>query len=1246
MHCDISGFTAMSERLARLGNEGAELMAGVLNGFFETMLGVAERWGGVQMKFGGDAMLLYFEGDDGAARAAACGLTMQQEMRAFRRVTVGGELHELRMRAGIHAGRFLSLSLGRETLHYMLAGPDASRATEVEAQGKAGAVAISIEGTRGLGPDARLRRHTDALRLVNTADAVASAFVAPPAMPGLSRYLPPPIRARVDAGAPVPAAEHRRVTVMFIHVGGSASVLAQDGEAALLRQMDAYVGRVIESVERHGGILAGSDVSEHGEKLIALFGAPVSTETDEENAVRAAHEISTALRDAGPPGLTFAVGINTGPVFAGEIGSSRRREYTVIGDAVNVAARLMAAAHDGEVLISDATASRCAHAFALRRLRPIRVKGKSQPLRLHRLEGAAAAPASRAHALPMLGRDRELALLEARLLQGAGRRVALVTGDAGIGKSRLLAALEERAVHSGFQSVRLQAHRHAASTPYAAWEPALRSLFGIGAGTPGRAFDALRRAVRALAPGHIEFAGLVADVIGIARPPDSLLDALDARSRKDRLFSIVTAAVRRACADVPRLFLLDDAHRCDAISLELLAAVVDARPEAAFCISSREDASPLRADVRVRLGPLSPEDARDVLRAAGMRSGLDVDAVVRRAQGNPLFLYELATAPAGVAMPDTVSDVVLARIDRLPPEAGTVLRLAAVIGATFDTRAVRVLAAQRGLTGLGPALEQLRAAGLVVPAGRGTFAFEHVLARDVAYETLLYADRRRLHRTMATHLERTQGSRRAAPELLYHFEAAGEYILAARAGIDAGDHAASLFANDDARRYYERALALLDRSGDQAEADRSYVLERIGDTLETVGRHREAIEQYGAALERWREAPRRRRALVLTPAEGARGREALLCRKVAVSYERSSDYEASLAWLERALSRAPQRATGARAAILASRSVALFRLGQFRAGVQVGAQAVRLARRAGDKQVLAYAHSMLASSYVERGELRRAVDHLRPAVAIYEELFDLRGQAAAGNNLGSCYQLLGIMDGALYHYAAALRADERLGNRVHAAIIHNNIGEVQMAIGRVDDAIAHLQEVISTHAEHPEIAGLAGLAHVNLSRCMLALGDTGKARVEAERGIRLLKSIRALGVQLEAELQRAEVLLSSRRYRQALEESARLLGEVRAIEARLLEARALRLLARAQRGCGDGPAALESLQSSRRLAMRSGAQLEEALTLVELAAHPATGSARAARYLERAVDIFSSSGAEQEQRAAERLLAAVSGSDG
>lgn len=1242
MHCDISGFTAMSERLARLGNEGAELMAGVLNDFFETMLGVAERWGGVQMKFGGDAMLLYFEGDDGAARAAACGLSMQQEMRAFRRVTVGGEEHELRMRAGIHAGAFLSLSVGRDTLHYMLVGPDASRATEVESQGKAGAVAISLEGTRSLGPEARLRRHTDELRLVGTADAVASAFVAPPATPRLSRYLPPPIRARVDAGAPTPAAEHRRVTVMFIHVGGSASVLAQDGEAALLQQMDAYVGRVIESVERHGGILAGSDVSEHGEKLIALFGAPVSTETDEENAVRAAHEISTALRD-GSSGLTFAIGINTGPVFAGEIGSRGRREYTVIGDAVNVAARLMTAAQDGEVLLSDATASRCGHAFALRRLRPIRVKGKTEPLRLHRLEGVAAVLASRAYELPMLGRDRELALLESRLLRGIGRRVALVTGDAGIGKSRLLAALEERAIQCGFQSVRLHAHRHAASTPYAAWEPAFRSLFGIDRDTPARAFDALRRAMRTLAPDHIDFAGLVADVIGISRPPDALLDALDARARKDRLFSVVTAVVRRACADVPRLFLLDDAHRCDAISLELLGAVVDARPDAAFCISTREDVGPLRADVRVRLGPLSPEDARGVLQAAGMRSGLDVDSVLRRAQGNPLFLYELATAPAGVAMPDTVNDVVLARIDRLPPEAGMVLRLAAVIGTTFDTQAVRVLAAQRGLAGLRPALEQLSSAGLVVPAGRGTFAFEHVLARDVAYETLLYADRRRLHRTMATHLERTQGPRRAAPELLYHFESAGEYALAARAGIEAGDQAASLFANDDARRYYERALSLLDRLGGRVGADRSYVLERIGDTLETVGRHREAIERYGAALERWREAPRRRRARAVIPAGDGRSREALLCRKVAVSYERSSDYEASLAWLERALGCAPQRATGTRAAILASRSVALFRLGQFRAGVQIGAQAVRLARRAGDKQVLAYAHSMLASSHVEHGELRRAVDHLRPAVAIYEELFDLRGQAAAGNNLGSCYQLLGIMDGALYHYGAALRADERLGNRVHAAIVHNNIGEVQMALGRIDDAIAHLQEVINTHAEHPEIAGLAGLAHVNLSRCMLALGDRRKARVEVERGIRLLKSIRALGVQLEAELQRAEVLLASRRYRQALDESARLLGEVRAIEARLLEARALRLLARAQRACGDAPAALESLQSSRRLAMRSGAQLEEALTLVELAAHPATGRGRAARYLERAVDIFSGSGAVQEQRSAERLLAAVSG---
>jgi class 3 adenylate cyclase len=147
MFCDISGFTAMSESLAQVGKEGAELMASVLNRFFERMLAIADDWGGVQMKFGGDAMVLYFSEHGHAERAAAAGLDMQSAMADFRRVAVGGNDYRLRMRIAIHSGRFFGASVGRPNglLHYLLVGSDVNRTAEIEGLGQPGQVVMSRE---------------------------------------------------------------------------------------------------------------------------------------------------------------------------------------------------------------------------------------------------------------------------------------------------------------------------------------------------------------------------------------------------------------------------------------------------------------------------------------------------------------------------------------------------------------------------------------------------------------------------------------------------------------------------------------------------------------------------------------------------------------------------------------------------------------------------------------------------------------------------------------------------------------------------------------------------------------------------------------------------------------------------------------------------------------------------------------------------------------------------------------------
>jgi tetratricopeptide (TPR) repeat protein len=286
---------------------------------------------------------------------------------------------------------------------------------------------------------------------------------------------------------------------------------------------------------------------------------------------------------------------------------------------------------------------------------------------------------------------------------------------------------------------------------------------------------------------------------------------------------------------------------------------------------------------------------------------------------------------------------------------------------------------------------------------------------------------------------------------------------------------------------------------------------------------------------------------------------------------------------------------------------------------------------------------MLANSYIEQGKLRKAIRHLRPAVRLYHELGDFPGQAAANNNLGSCYQLLGVLDGALYHYQVALGADERVGDMVDAAIIHNNLGEVLSARGEVDEAVVHLEEVLRAHQSNTDLAAVAGLAQVNLCRCRMAQRDMGAAEAHLRHGLRLLRRVGAQGLLTEARLQLAELRLAQGRAEEAWRECRRAHARAGVLHARLLEARAERLLGSAKAALGDAEGARPHLRASITLARRIGAEYEEAKSLVALGSLavdlgcPPPSVAR--RSLGRAVALLSRMGATLDVNEANRLLA-------
>jgi class 3 adenylate cyclase/tetratricopeptide (TPR) repeat protein len=1263
MFCDISGFTAMSESLTKVGKEGAELMASVLNRFFERMLAIADHWGGVQMKFGGDAMLLYFSDPGHAERAAAAGLDMQVAMAGFRRVAVGGKDYRLRMRVAVHSGRFYGASVGQPQgqLHYLLVGQDVNRTAAIEGAGEPGQVVLSAEAAAQIGAGGRLVRRNGVWRVRHLEPPPRPVAKADPLVPSnmLQQYILPPVAAPLLQGhAPSFSGEHRRVTAVFVNVLGISELLETAGEAQALAQADAYVKMVIGAVERHGGFLTASDLAEDGDKLICLFGAPQSVEQAEKAALRAVLELDRDLR-ASDLDLKHRIGVSSGFVFAGEIGSSTRREYTVIGDTVNLAARLMTAARPGQILVSKPTIERAGRGFEVQRLRTLRVKGKAAPVAVFRLRDKHSeriVDQRPAETSPLVGRERELATLLRLSRQVTSRgqgRWAYLSGEPGIGKSRLTQELASRLVGRGWQELVASCQLHTWHTPLAPWREPLRRLLGVSSDEAAEeTWRKLGAAVETAEPDLLPFAPLLGELLSVP-VPDSAISAIDPKERRRHLTSVIAALLDAASRQRPMVILFEDAHWADALSLELLAAVLADRPRILAVVTSREPSLPgeiavAGAPASIPLGDLSPEASRRLVISASGFGEKVVERVIARAHGNPLFLQEIARIGVGrgETIPDTVNDVILARLDRLRPKERTVLRLASVIGPTFSLDELRAVAgALMDAGGLEEALAELRAQGFARHQGEEAerHAFAHALTRDVAYETLPYAERRRLHRRAAQHIEERHAPRlEAASELLLnHYEIVADKAKIARYAAMSGGRAAAIFAVEEAKGFYYRALSALAGDDKKLAADRSVLYERMGDSLETAARHGEARDSFELALQEWRLAPRRPR-LVRTQ-DRLRTREGDLCRKVAVSLERRSEYDEALGWLDHALGALPAGCARATAQVYTVRSLVLFRKGLYEEALHWGRLGLSLSRR-GSPQQLAYANTIVANTYSELGRLKQALRHDRLAVRFYHDVGDLPGQALANGNVAVSYQMMGILDGALYHYELGLNADEKVGNTSHAAIMHNNIGEVLLIMGRVDEAIFHFEKVLVAYRGERGLAGLAGLAEVNLSRCRLRRKELSIGMTHLRRGMRLLRSVGVEGVMTEALLQKAEFNLASGSTHRARRECRWALRDIRVREARVLEARAERLLGRVEASLGQTSRARSHFRTSIAIAREIGAGYEEALSLRELGSMlvRVPGSKKqAAAILRRATEILFKMRATLDLAEAEDLAAVV-----
>jgi class 3 adenylate cyclase/tetratricopeptide (TPR) repeat protein len=1167
---DISGFTALSERLAKQGTFGAEELTEVLGRCFTELLAVAYAGGGSLLKFGGDALLLLFDGEGHAGRAVEAAIGMQATMRTVGRLTTSVGNVRLRMSLGVHSGELHAFRVGRSHRELLLVGPGASAVVEMEGTASAGEIVVSpatasridaslLAGGKGPGVLLRTRRSVEVPAAPSYLPRLAGGDVA--------GSVPVTLRDHLLAGGG--ESEHRHASIAFLHFDGTDALLEAHGPAWLAEALEELVVDVQEACASHGVTFLASDLDHDGGKLILVAGVPRTMGDDEGRVLRAVRDIVARER-----AVPVRVGVNRGPVFSGEVGPPYRRTFTIMGDAVNLTARLMAKAGRGQVLASAPVLERSRTAFATTPLEPFFVKGKSKPVVAYLVgEPRGTQETRRSARLPFVGRDDEVAALAdawEAAAAGQGRALALV-GDAGIGKTRLVEELRARTAASRL----VQCEQYESATPFFAARLLVRAVLGPGP---------LLERVAAVAPSLLPWAPLLGDVLGEAVPETARTRDLDPRFRRERTVQVVVELLG-ALVDEPTVLAFEDVQWMDDPSAAVVVALAAAAPKRPWLVvaTRRDEAGGPELPARLEVGPLDDAAAQALVAAATADAPVTPerrDALVARAEGNPLFLEELLSLGPDGDLPASLEAVVALQVDQLPPEPGRVLRVASVLGTSFPPVLLgRVLDED-------PDLAQLR--GHLVEEADGRLRFRHRLLRDVAYALLPHRRRRELHGRAAEAILDLGAADRPRDEVLsLHLAEAGRYdeclAVAARAAV----RATKRYAQVEACVLLERALFAAQRTARPTGPVR---MARLWDRL---GKARQTRADYAGAAEAYRRARRLRPDNALHQAK-------LAIRHAEVA-ERQGRAAAASRWIHRGLRALDGLSTTEvrveRAHLLGHHAGLRWRMGHPRDALRLARRAVAEAQEAGPRgrAPMAAAYALLDIIQFSLGRPDRAT-YGDEALAIYRKLRDRQNAAQLLNNLGAFAYYQGRWGEALERYDEARRNFERLGNHVDAALGRSNIAEIFADQGRLDEAEALLHEVIATWRALEFPIGLAR-AERYLARVELRRGDAAGALARFESARATFDETGLLANVHEVDVWRAECLLHLGR----LEEADALLASALALEVSSgsSEMRAMihRLRAASAFAAGDLVTGWAELDESLHVARSRGAGFDVALAL-------------------------------------------------
>ncbi|WP_225411860.1 AAA family ATPase [Stigmatella hybrida] len=898
---DIAGFTPIVLSLSSAGPRGIDALQRLLSSYFSAVVEGIRDFGGDIYQFAGDSVLALFEperaerDEDVVRRAALCGAFVQRKLASFGSVELLGKHFTLSSRVGVGFGECHRVTLGEseQWLHPALIGQPMEQAVAAEKKSRGGEVFLSQEASALLPPGLLGEARGGSFQFVPSSAiatqpprnlSVGSALMLGPR----ARMMHPELQRTAISAHQGFSADFRELTCVFVRVGTRRS---HDEATEFVRELNAFFTFAQRESSLHGGVLLMTDFTDKGNVLYIVFGAPTAQENKE---LLACHFASKLLKAqvAFPFIEALRVGIATGHAYWGEMGAPSRKGFWALGEVVNLSARLMASVHESGVLLDAQTERKLQREFVTTHVGDLALRGIPRPVPAYQLQ-----PASRQVRSLLLkgkgeivGRRSEMELLLKAVeesIAGAGR-VCIVSGEAGIGKSRLSSRLVDEAEALGARTLYGICYSYEMFTPFFPWKEVLLQLFQLhGVDEPSEQLAHVEREFQELEGVGPEWIPVLAGIMGLSVMEDERTAALDARQKNQQVFHIIHQLLDRRTQLTPLLLFFEDLHWADRISLDLieyvatrlgplrLTVLVTMRPSEA--LRALQSLDSLR---RVDLSHLSEEDTRELLRLHLKLEppNLALESLLQaKVQGNPFFIESLVEGlveeghleegPDGkrvlrralqdIRIPDSIQDVVLNRIDLLPDMERLIVKVASVIGRIFSLDAVHALLpgaidldeakrAMKALTHLGMILLEVEEPY--------TCLFKHIVIRDVAYNTLLVRQREDLHRRLARYLEQKAADNPVKPAgiLAYHYLAGNDEKKGLEYTLAAARAAKRQYANEEAIHHYNRALDLFftSETGEREEMllHTRQIMVELAETLLQAGQYASAIQMFEQCL--------------------------------------------------------------------------------------------------------------------------------------------------------------------------------------------------------------------------------------------------------------------------------------------------------------------------------------------------------------------------------------------------------------